>query len=133
MEQRLVPPQPCSQSTPTTSHRSAHRMTLELPLSTAAKLAALQEIHRNKSLHQILLDLISLGLARVEAAVNSPDLLLEAEPDPRHEPVYLLMGPFAEFRHLIVKHHRRMEREASADEAEPTTSIDPYDLNDGTM
>jgi hypothetical protein len=105
---------------------------LELPLVIAAQLAALQEMHKSKSDHQVLIDLIALGLARVEAAAQGTEVLLDAKPESRHEAVYLLNGPFAEFHHLVVKHHRRMEREAAGDDPELAIGADPYDLNDDT-
>lgn len=103
---------------------------LELPLAMAAQLAALQDLHKGKSAHQIVIDLISLGLDQIEAVARRSPKLSETMQDAGQIAVYLLNGPFAEFHHLVVKHHRRMEREAAGDDMEPGAARDPYDLND---
>jgi len=108
---------------------SDQRVSLRLPLSLAARLAALCELHPARTRAKILVDLLNLGLAEVERA--SPPLTGQAPalPHAGPPPVYLLGGPFPEFHHLLVKHHRRLERELAAEDSEIPAAPDTYDLN----
>ncbi len=69
---------------------------------------------------EMLTDLITLGLSQVEMATAQST----------QTPVFLLNGPFAEFHHLVVKHHRRMERELAGEDLELPAAPDPYNLNE---
>ena len=124
-----------SSSAPALEHRprqraQLQRISLRLPIRLAARLAALCEMHKQKSRTEILTDLITLGLSQVEKAVAPRSGLDQATPPSALTPVYLLSGPFAEFHHLVVKHHRRMERELAGDDLELPAAPDPYDLNE---
>jgi len=105
------------------------RVSLRLPIGLAARLEALCEMHEQKSRTEILTDLLTLGLSQIEKAAPPP-----SSPDPAAQPsgqtpVYLLSGPFAEFHHLVIKHHRRMERELAGEDLDLPATPDPYDLN----
>jgi len=108
------------------------RLSLRLPLPMAARLAALHELHRGKTLNTLTVDLLRLALEQVDAstarAESTPALPLHAGTPP----VYLVSGAFPEFHHLVLKHHRRLERERGGvpAEREPTDSGSGYDLVD---
>lgn len=124
-----------SRSTPVFEHRprqraQLQRVSLRLPIGLAARLAALCEMHKQKSRTEILTDLITLGLSQVEKAAPPRSGSDQTTPQSAQTPVYLLSGPFAEFHHLVVKHHRRMERELAGEDLELPALPDPYDLNE---
>ncbi len=108
---------------------SDQRVSLRLPLPMAARLAALCELHPGRPRAKILVDVLNLGLAEVERASPSPTGQTPALPHIGPSPVYLLGGPFPEFHHLLVKHHRRLERELATDDPEIPATPDAYDLN----
>jgi hypothetical protein len=121
------PPTRPSQSEP--RRPSDQRISLRLPLPLAARLAALCELHPDRPRAKILVDLLNLGLAEVERASPPPAGQTAAVPRAGPPPVYLLGGPFPEFHHLLVKHHRRLERELAAEDPEIPAAPDAYDLN----
>ena len=106
------------------------RVSLRLPIGLAARLAALCEMHKQKSRTEILTDLLTFALSQVEKAAPPRSGLDQAALQSAQTPVYLLSGPFFEFHHLVVKHHRRMERELTGEDLELPAVPDPYDLNE---
>ena len=87
------------------------RYSCRLPLELAAKLEALYQMHPGKTRTQLIGDLMGLGLAEVERAWSGASVeQARFHPDTR-QPIYLLDGPFDEFRGLAHKHHLAMERE----------------------
>ena len=104
------------------------RYSFTLTLELASRLEALCEMHPQKARSQLLGDLLELGLEEVERArtPSNPELA-GFHPDTR-QPVYLLTGPFAEFRGLAHKHHLALERELANDDPEPLAPRDEYTL-----
>lgn len=105
------------------------RLSLRLPLGLAARLAALCELHKEKSRNQILIDLLTLAVSELEKAAPPLIGIDQVAPEDRNATVYLLNGPFSEFHHLVIKHHLRMERELAGEDVEPPVLPDPYNLN----
>ena len=89
-------------------------------------------MHPSKRRSQIITDLLALGLERLEQAAtgaSSPEGGFH--PDVRQH-VYLLGGPFAEFRGLVQKHHLSMERELGGVRAEDDFPPDEFSLDPNT-
>lgn len=110
------------------ARRARKQYAFRLPLQLAARFEALCEMYPQKTRSELLGDLLGLGLAQLEQ--NWPRSRAgtgEWHPDSR-QPVYLVTGPFAEFRGLVHKHHMAMERELAGDEAEPLYPLDEYQL-----
>ena len=108
------------------TERSRQVYRLSLPLALAARLAALGELHPQKSQEALLTDLVALGLEAVERQwPGRPEQFSDFHPDARL-PVYLVTGPFAAFHGLTHKHHLAMER-ALAQEDPPQSG---YALGD---
>ena len=107
------------------------RYALRLPLALASRLEALCEMHPHATRSQLITDLLGLGLAQVERRASAEAL---TSPAPFHadirQPIYLLTGPFAEFRGLTYKHHLAMERELDADDPQALHAPDDYELGD---
>lgn len=120
---------PAQQAKSEPRRRSDQRVSLRLPLPLAARLAALCELHPDRTRAKILVDLLNLGLAEVERGAPPSTGPAPALPHAGPPPVYLLAGPFPEFHHLLVKHHRRLERELAAEDSETPAAPDAYDLN----
>lgn len=101
---------------------------LRLPMALASRLEALCEMYPHKARSALMSDLLGLGLAQVER--NWPNASVAAAPfqPDSHQPIYLLSGPFAEFRGLAHKHHHSMARELALDEPEPLLPLDEYQL-----
>lgn len=97
-----------------------------LPLQLASRFEALCEMYPHKRRTELLGDLLGLGLAQLEQNWSRAGPA-EWHPDSR-QPVYLVTGPFAEFRGLVRKHHMAIERELAGDEAEPLYPLDEYQL-----
>lgn len=95
----------------------------------AARLAALCELHPGRSRTQILTDLLRVALSQVELVAPEHAGHELIAPHAGTPPIYLLSGPFPEFHHLVVKHHRRLERELAGDDAEAPAVPDAYNLN----
>lgn len=111
--------------------RSPQRLSVRLPLGLAARLAAICEMHKEKSRSQIVTDLLSIAISQIANAAPTPSSGADqATFQGSQTPVYLLNGPFSEFHHLVVKHHRQMERELAGEDLAPLAAPDPYDLND---
>jgi topoisomerase IA-like protein len=104
------------------------RYSFSLPLELASRLEALCEMHPQKARNQLLGDLLSLGLAEVERArtTSNPELT-GVHPD-TGQPIYLLTGPFAEFRGLTHRHHLALERKLAKDDPEPLPPMDEYTM-----
>jgi hypothetical protein len=95
------------------------RYTFRLPIALAARIEALCEMHPETPRHQLISDLLALGVAEVERAQGSPTgALPSALPDGK-PPIYLLSGPFVEFHGLTRKHHLAMEHALDQDEVPP--------------
>lgn len=106
------------------------RYSCRLPLELAAKLEALYQMYPGKTRTQLIGDLLGLGLAEVERAWSGSSAGQAGfHPDTR-QPIYLLTGPFAEFRGLAHKHHLAMERELGED-PQVSYPVDAYTLGDG--
>ena len=104
------------------------RYSFMLPLELASRLEALCEMHPHKTRAQLVGDLLDLGLAEVERArtPSNPELA-GFHPDTK-QPIYLLTGPFAEFRGLAHRHHLALEHERAKDDPEPLAPRDDYTL-----
>ena len=108
------------------------RYSLRLPVGVAAPLEALCELHPAKKRSQIIADLLALALERIahsSPGAAGPQSGFQADV---RQHVYLLSGPFAEFRGLVQKHHRSMARapgEATTGDDFPPDdySLDPND------
>jgi len=101
---------------------------LRLPMALASRLEALCEMYPYKSRSELMGDLMGLGLAQVERTwPQTAAGATEFHPDTR-QPIYLLTGPFAEFRGLAHRHHHSMAHELALDEPEPLVPLDEYQL-----
>jgi hypothetical protein len=108
------------------------RYTFRLPVPVASRFEALCEMHPQKSRTQLMGDLLDLGLAAVEKAASPPATTsMEFHPDTRRS-IYLLTGPFAEFRGLSRKHHQALEHELDKDDPESLYPVDAFLLGDDT-
>lgn len=107
------------------------RYALRLPLAIASRLEALCEMHPHATRAQLITDLLGLGLAQVE---RRPSTEAVASATPFHpdmrQPIYLLTGPFSEFRGLTHKHHLAMERELDENDPQVLHAADDYELGD---
>jgi len=100
----------------------------QLPLQLAARFEALCELYPERPPAELLADLLGLGLAQLEQ--HWPRAVASGLPAGRRPAVYLLTGPFDEFRGLVLKHHTAMERERAGDAPEPLQPLDAYQLGD---
>lgn len=106
------------------------RYSCRLPLELAAKLEALYQMYPGKTRTQLIGDLLGLGLAEVERAWSGTSAgQVGFHPDTR-QPIYLLTGPFSEFRGLTYKHHLAMERELAKEDLQSSYPVDEYTLGD---
>ncbi len=98
------------------SHDKLPRTTLRLPLPVAARLAAWCEMHPQRPRHELVAELLDAGLAAAERQpAGSGSAWTSAELD-SSQTVYLPTGAFAEFRHVVGKHHPQLEHEQDHDE-----------------
>ncbi len=106
------------------------RYSVTLALSLASRIAALREMHPQKKRHEILSDLLELGLAQIDSAASGSNAgFTPYYPDTR-QAVYLLSGPFSEFHGLVHKHHLALEHELDQESTEPLCINDDYSLSD---
>ncbi len=108
---------------------ASKRYSLRLPVGVAAPLEALCELHPAKKRSQIIADLLALALERIEHPVHGttgPESGFQADV---RQHVYLLSGPFAEFRGLVQKHHRSIERQLGNVREEDEMPTDNYSLD----
>ena len=113
-----------------TTRRSRKKSTVRLPLALAARLEALCEMHPETTRTQLIGDLLGLGLAEVERVRSgSNDPATSLVPDV-NQPIYLLMGPFAEFHHLTYKHHLALEHALAKEAVQNPPPVDEYTLGD---
>ncbi len=112
------------------TERSRQVYRLSLPLALAARLAALGELHPQKSQEALLTDLVALGLEAVERQwPGRPEQSSDFHPDARL-PVYLVTGPFAAFHGLTHKHHLAMERALAQEDPQAKGPQSDYALGD---
>ncbi len=112
------------------SRRTRKRYLLRLPIALAARLEALCELHPEMGRDQIFEELVGMGLTELERhAPRAIEVGSDFEPDLR-APVYLLSGPFAEFRDLVRKHHYALEQELSKVEVGPDCQRGVYQVGD---
>ena len=112
------------------TERSRQVYRLSLPLALAARLAALGELHPQKSQEALLTDLVALGLEAVERQwPGRPEQSSDFHPDARL-PVYLVTGPFAAFHGLTHKHHLAMERALAQEDPQAKGPQSDYALDD---
>ena len=117
------------QRTPIPPRVAVKRYSLRLPLRIAAPLEALCELHPSRKRGQIITDLLALALEQLERPAPGATIPESGfQPDLRQH-VYLLGGPFAEFRGLVQKHHRSMERELGKVREENEIPTDDYSLD----
>ncbi|MDH3460049.1 MAG: hypothetical protein OEM00_03550 [Burkholderiaceae bacterium] len=103
---------------------------LRLPVPVAARLAALCEMQPGKTCEQIVAELLTAAMTELERTLpKSKGPVIDYHPDTR-QPIYLLTGPFAEFRGLANKHHIQLERELGIEEPEPPYPVDEYMLGE---
>ena len=107
---------------------SLKKYACRLPLALAARMEALCELHPQKTRSQIMADVLSLGLAAV--AQDSTHTEPAGFRTDTRQAVYLLTGPFAEFRGLTQKHHLAMEQAQAKDEAPARGPANSYGLVD---
>ncbi|MCF8155870.1 MAG: hypothetical protein K9K35_07685 [Rhodoferax sp.] len=113
-----------------TRSRTHKQYLLRLPVALAARLEALCELHPETRRDQVFEDLLGLGLTELERhSSRTVEGGSDFEPDLR-APVYLLSGPFAEFRDLVRKHHFALEQELAKVEAAPDRLRDAYQVGD---
>lgn len=106
------------------------KYSFRLPIELASRLEALCEMHPQKTRTQLIGDLLDLGLVEAQRVwAGAGGGLTGFHPDTR-QPVYLLTGPFAEFRGLTYKHHLSMERELGHDDPQVSYPVDDYTLGD---
>lgn len=106
------------------------RYSFRLPVELASRLEALFEMHPKKTRAQITGDLLRLGLIELERAWTPTTSDLPEFHADTEQPIYLLNGPFSEFRGLIYKHHLALEHELDKDNPKPSNSADEYTLGD---
>lgn len=110
--------------------RVATRQALRLPLPLAARLAAWCQMHPQRSRNQIIAELLDAALSQAEREWSAKDsAVVGVVPDPT-QPIYLPMGPFADFRGLVHQHHLRLEHELDRDEPASGSLWVDYPLDD---
>lgn len=87
------------------------RHSLRLPVAVEARLAAWCEMHPDKTCSEHVAELLAAALAQAERALPKVKGGIVDRRADTQRPVYLLTGPFAEFRGLVNKHHLRIEHE----------------------
>ena len=111
-----------------TAHQARQMYSLSLPLALASRLAALGELHPQKTQAELLTDLVALGLSEVERQwPGRPELAIDFHPNPRAA-VYLVTGPFAEFHGLTHKHHLALEQALANPDPQTNYTPDDYTL-----
>lgn len=130
MPARPAPVQPTSVQRAHRPRRTASkRYSLRLPVGVAAPLEALCELHPARKRSQIIADLLALALERIahsSPGAAGPQSGFQADV---RQHVYLLSGPFAEFRGLVQKHHRSIERQLGNVREEDEMPTDNYSLD----
>ena len=130
MPARPTPGQPTSVQRAQRPRRAASkRYSLRLPVGVAAPLEALCELHPARKRSQIIADLLALALERIahsSPGAAGPQSGFQADV---RQHVYLLSGPFAEFRGLVQKHHRSIERQLGNVREEDEMPTDNYSLD----
>lgn len=130
MPARPAPVQPTSVQRAHRKPRTASkRYSLRLPVGVAAPLEALCELHPARKRSQIIADLLALALERIahsSPGAAGPQSGFQADV---RQHVYLLSGPFAEFRGLVQKHHRSIERQLGNVREEDEMPTDNYSLD----
>ncbi len=106
------------------------RYSFRLPIDLASRVEALCEMHPQKTRTQLIGDLLDLGLVEAQRVWSGAATGMAGfHPDTR-QPVYLLTGPFAEFRGLTYKHHLTLESELGNDDPQVSYPPDDYRLGD---
>jgi hypothetical protein len=97
-----------------------------VPLELAARIAALCEMHPQKSRSQIIGEVLGLGLADMERSWAQGRSEIGEFPPATGQEIQLQMEPFSEFHRLIYKHHLAMERGLGKDEPPPPFPTNNY-------
>lgn len=101
---------------------------VDVPLALAAQLEALIEMHPQQKRSQVLADVLALGLAAL-AQAHAADSPHPPPPNPdATQAIYLLSGPFSEFRNLAYKHHLALENAANSKGVVAPEAADEYAL-----
>lgn len=108
---------------------SRKRYTVGLPIQIASRLEALCELYPDKTRAEVMADVLGVGLAHMERAWSRSGSSPDSEPPDLGQSVYLLTGPFADFRGLTLKHHSVMARELAKEEPERIHPLDAYLLD----
>lgn len=108
---------------------TSKRYAIRLPISLAARIEALSELHPLKTSSELIADVLSLGFQKIENE-NKFHLHDTAPVWPNSmQPVYLLHGPFSEFHGLVRKHHLALEHEFPEDGNQREAKQDLYLLD----
>ena len=91
-------------------------VTLHLTNHLATDILRLSRRHPQRTLDDLIGDIVGLGLLQFERNRRMPK---KARPAPSHivgrQPVYLPLGPFTEFHHLVYRHHLALENAKTRD------------------
>lgn len=100
-----------------------------LPFELASRLEALHDLHPARPRSQLMVDLIALGLSDLERSWSASPPEFRADP---RQAVYLVSGPFEEFRGLTHKHHLAMENAAAHEDPQSTAPVPGFWLGDAS-
>ncbi|GAA4028608.1 hypothetical protein [Actimicrobium antarcticum] len=99
---------------------TSKQVSFRLPVHVAAKIAALCDLYPTKTRTQIVGDLLSSALGDVEKAL--PAFKGErwgSATDDNGGPLFMTVGPMADFRHRTNVHYVAFEKELGMDEPAP--------------
>jgi len=106
------------------------RHSLRLPVAVEARLAAWCEMHPEKTRSEHVAALLATALAEAERTLPKVKGGIVDRRADTQRPVYLLTGPFAEFRGLVNKHHLRIEHELNHEAPEAPYPAEEYLLDE---
>jgi hypothetical protein len=91
--------------------RTPASYTVRLPLSDAAKLAALAEMYPGRSEQDIITDLLAVALDEIEALFPYVQGRRVVAEDDHGDPIFEDVGPTPRFQALVEQHLERLRRE----------------------
>lgn len=105
---------------PDNTRLTSKQVSFRLPVHVAAKIAALCDLYPTKTRTQIVGDLLSSALAEVEKALPAyKGGQWGGAVDEDGNPLFVTVGPMADFRHRTNFHFATFEKELGVEEPEP--------------
>lgn len=117
-------------SNPDNSRLVSRQFSFRLPVHIAAKLAALEHMYPQKNRTQMVADLLTAALENLEISLpKEMGQVLQGEEEYlerqiadhegyEYEPLYEMIGKRAEFRNLVNKYYKELEKELGNDKPE---------------